>query len=132
MDTFNTLYFDVYVTQSGKYPIARDVYRYRPDTNMLVTCAALPHDARLAYWNDATSERFAAPHAALVRYARGLHGMALGAGLNATLVSTLCHYVRVIDANPWPRGHVNFYQNYARRAGQSGATEHGALGKITL
>lgn len=99
-------YFVIDWSLGGKRLLAQDCFKV---SNGELERASPPSLATRLYWSRETRELFAPVHAALMRYIRDK------AGLHGTIsTTTLCHYIVVPDATPWPRGWTNAYRDPAR------------------
>jgi len=100
----------------GQNVVACDWVRHNGE--YLAECNAPDALPPVLYWARDTNGIFAPAHRALVNRAQHnastlLHSLGTSAPL-----SVHCHYVRVTDATPWPRGFVNHY----REPGKAGQT----------
>lgn len=96
---------------AGKQLVARDVW----DASLGVLIPSdMPETLPPAlYWTRETHRLFAPVHRALLARERGRTPE-----LWESATTLLCHYVRCLDANPWPRGALNSFKgrNRGRKA----------------
>lgn len=107
--------FVIEYRQAGKLLVARDLL----DASLgVLVPAALPEPLPpVMYWTADNHKLFAPVHAALMARERAREPQ-----LWESSTTLLCHYVRALDANPWPRGAINSFKGRAKR-------RHGVIGK---
>lgn len=101
-------WFMVEYSYGGKQaPMAVDWFMYAPEYDVMLE--GLPVGVRLEHmralrWTRDNAATFNRVHRALVTRARA-NALAVPDALNVT---AHCHYIRVPDHDPWPRGFVNY------------------------
>jgi len=101
------LWFCITYSRGGTALIAKEYALYTPET--LLYGPPDPERAallRACYWTRASAQAFNASHRALVTRALA-EGESVDGG---NVVSLHCHYIKVPDANPFPRDMVNSYR----------------------
>lgn len=99
--------FVITYRQAGKLLVARDIY----DASFgVLEPVSLPEPLPpVLYWTRETHRLFAPVHRALITRENERPRE-----LWETATTLLCHYVRCIDANPWPRGALNSFKGRVR------------------
>lgn len=97
------VYFTIEYRISGRVLVATDCMEARGDALILLQEVPALADMAEMYWDKATHVSFRRAHRALVDRALSAGDVVPG----ITRVSVHCHYVRVLDVTPWPRGFVN-------------------------
>lgn len=108
-DAFGVYWFEVYVTQSGKTPLAYSAFSYVPEFGIWREVAGVPTGLRKANWTRRTKRIFERVHGRLLALCVTPPGY--------TARTVLAHYVSRPDVDPWPRGLMNTYRPYQRREG---------------